>query len=94
MSIEDHAKHCFKNKCTLDISLNSLLITFSFFYSSISDVWYADQCKRFVKQGGVERLNGFLSEDSLKRHCELASQIMENVHVWQTRFGYIQKRPK
>ena len=63
----------------------SLLITLFFFYSSISDARHPGQCKLFVEQGGVERLNGFLSEDSPKRHCELASQIMENVQVWQNR---------
>ena len=60
-----------------------LFITFSL--SSISDIWDSDHCKLFVEQGGVERLSGFLSEDSLKRHCELASQIMENVQAWQNR---------
>ena len=63
----------------------SLLITLFFFYSSISDARHPGQCKLFVEQGGVERLNGFLSEDSLKRHRDLALLIMGNIQAWRDR---------
>ena len=87
MSIEYRVIHCFKNKCTLvtlsivDITNNNILILFS----SISDSRHSGECKLFVEQGGVERLIGFLSEDSPKRHRDLASLIMDNVQAWQDR---------
>ena len=65
----------------VDITLNNILLLFSF----ISDSRHSDQCKLFIEQGGVERLNGFLSEESPKRHRDLASLIMDNVQAWQDR---------
>ena len=63
----------------------SLFITLFFFYSSISDTRHSQQCKRFVDQGGVDRLTDFLSEDSPKRHRDLALLIKDNVQAWQDR---------
>ena len=63
----------------------SLLITLFFFYSSISDARYSQQCNLFVNQGGVERLKDFLSEDSPIRHRDLALLIKDNVQAWQDR---------
>ena len=65
----------------VDITINKILL----FFSSISDSRHSYQCKLFVEQGGVERLNGFLSEESPKRHRDLASLIMDNVQAWQDR---------
>ena len=65
--------------------LTSLLMTFSLFYSSISDRDHSDQCRLFVRQGGVEHLNGFLPENSPERHRNLALLIMDNIKAWQNR---------
>ena len=60
----------------------SVLITLFFYYSSISDVIHLQQCKLFVDQGGVDRLMDFLSEDSPKRHRDLALLIKDNIQAF------------
>ena len=64
----------------VDVTIDNILLLLL-----ISDTAHTGQCKCFVEQGGVERLNGFLSEDSLKRHRDLALLIMGNVQAWQDR---------
>ena len=68
------------NPLFVDVTINNILLLLL-----ISDINHSDQCECFVEQGGVERLSGFLSEDSTKRHQDLASLIKENVQAWQDR---------
>jgi hypothetical protein len=59
--------------------MSPLMITFlnTILLLSISDC--ISQYRLFMKQGGVDRLNGFLSENSPQRHHDLASLVMKNV---------------
>jgi hypothetical protein len=65
----------------VDITINNILLLFL----SISDSRHSQQCKLFVDQGGVDRLTIILSEDSPKKHRDLALLIKDNVQAWQDR---------
>ena len=65
----------------VDITINNILLLFL----SISDSRHSQQCKLFVDQGGVDRLTNFLSEDSPKKHRDLALLIKDSVQAWQNR---------
>ena len=57
----------------------SLTNTIFLFLNIHLDPRCSDQCELFVKQGGVDRLDGFLGENSPQRHRDLASLILKNV---------------